>query len=229
MIGIICAMALEANAITDTIENKKIKNISGVDFVSGTIGWRETVVAVCGVGKVFAAICAEAMILEYHPDVIINSGVAGSLCRSIKIGDIVIAESVVQHDMDTSPLGDPKGLISGINIINIPCDKAVAEYLKNCCDSLGIKNFGGVIATGDVFMSNEENKKEVADRFNAKACEMEGASVGQVCYVNKVPFCVLRAISDNADDGAEITYETFAAESAKKTHAVIDKFIRNFQ
>ena len=229
MIGIICAMALEANAITDTIENKKIKNISGVDFVSGTIGGRETVVAVCGVGKVFAAICAEAMILEYHPDVIINSGVAGSLCRSIKIGDIVIAESVVQHDMDTSPLGDPKGLISGINIINIPCDKAVAEYLKNCCDSLGIKNFGGVIATGDVFMSNEENKKEVADRFNAKACEMEGASVGQVCYVNKVPFCVLRAISDNADDGAEITYETFAAESAKKTHTVIDKFIRNFQ
>ncbi len=229
MIGIICAMALEANAITDTIENKKIKNISGVDFVSGTIGGRETVVAVCGVGKVFAAICAEAMILEYHPDVIINSGVAGSLCRSIKIGDIVIAESVVQHDMDTSPLGDPKGLISGINIINIPCDKAVAEYLKNCCDSLGIKNFGGVIATGDVFMSNEENKKEVADRFNAKACEMEGASVGQVCYVNKVPFCVLRAISDNADDGAETTYETFAAESAKKTHAVIDKFIRNFQ
>ena len=229
MIGIICAMALEANAITDTIENKKIKNISGVDFVSGTIGWRETVVAVCGVGKVFAAICAEAMILEYHPDVIINSGVAGSLCRSIKLGDIVIAESVVQHDMDTSPLGDPKGLISGINIINIPCDKAVAEYLKNCCDSLGIKNFGGVIATGDVFMSNEENKKEVADRFNAKACEMEGASVGQVCYVNKVPFCVLRAISDNADDGAETTYETFAAESAKKTHAVIDKFIRNFQ
>ncbi len=229
MIGIICAMALEANAITDTIENRKIKNISGVDFVSGTIGGRETVVAVCGVGKVFAAICAEAMILEYHPDVIINSGVAGSLCRSIKIGDIVIAESVVQHDMDTSPLGDPKGLISGINIINIPCDKAVAEYLKNCCDSLGIKNFGGVIATGDVFMSNEENKKEVADRFNAKACEMEGASVGQVCYVNKVPFCVLRAISDNADDGAEITYETFAAESAKKTHAVIDKFIRNFQ
>ena len=216
MIGIICAMALEANAITDTIENRKIKNISGVDFVSGTIGGRETVVAVCGVGKVFAAICAEAMILEYHPDVIINSGVAGSLCRSIKIGDIVIAESVVQHDMDTSPLGDPKGLISGINIINIPCDKAVAEYLKNCCDSLGIKNFGGVIATGDVFMSNEENKKEVADRFNAKACEMEGASVGQVCYVNKVPFCVLRAISDNADDGAEITYETFAAESAKK-------------
>ena len=229
MIGIICAMALEANAITDTIENKKIKNISGVDFVSGTIGGRETVVAVCGVGKVFAAICAEAMILEYHPDVIINSGVAGSLCRSIKLGDIVIAESVVQHDMDTSPLGDPKGLISGINIINIPCDKAVAEYLKNCCDSLGIKNFGGVIATGDVFMSNEENKKEVADRFNAKACEMEGASVGQVCYVNKVPFCVLRAISDNADDGAETTYETFAAESAKKTHAVIDKFIRNFQ
>lgn len=229
MIGIICAMALEANAITDTIENRKIKNISGVDFVSGTIGGRETVVAVCGVGKVFAAICAEAMILEYHPDAIINSGVAGSLCRSIKIGDIVIAESVVQHDMDTSPLGDPKGLISGINIINIPCDKAVAEYLKNCCDSLGIKNFGGVIATGDVFMSNEENKKEVADRFNAKACEMEGASVGQVCYVNKVPFCVLRAISDNADDGAEITYETFAAESAKKTHAVIDKFIRNFQ
>lgn len=229
MIGIICAMALEANAIIDTIDNKQVTKISGVDFVSGTIGDREAVVAVCGVGKVFAAICTEAMILEFAPDIIINSGVAGSLNRDIKIGDIVIAESVVQHDMDTSPLGDPKGFISGINIINIPCDKDAAEYLKDCCDSLNIKNFRGVVATGDVFMSSEKNKKEVADRFDAKACEMEGASVGQVCYVNKVPFCVLRAISDNADDGAEMTYEKFAAESAKKTHAVIDKFIRNFQ
>lgn len=229
MVGIICAMALEANAIKDTIENKKITSVSGVDFTSGTIGGKEVVVAVCGVGKVFAAICTEAMILEFHPDVVINSGVAGSLCRDIKISDIVIAESVVQHDMDTSPLGDPKGLISGINIINIPCAETVAKNLKNCCDTLGIKNFSGVIATGDVFMSNNEHKKEIADRFNAKACEMEGAAVGHVCYVNKVPFCVLRAISDNADDGAEMTYETFAVQAAKNTHAVIDKFIRDFQ
>lgn len=228
MIGIICAMALEANAIKDTIENKKTTTVSGVEFVSGIIGGKEAVVAVCGVGKVFAAICTEAMILEFHPDVIINSGVAGSLCRDIKISDIVVAESVVQHDMDTSPLGDPKGLISGINIINIPCDKVASEKLKNCCDELEIKNFSGVVATGDVFMSDNEHKQEIAGRFNAKACEMEGAAVGHVCYVNKVPFCVLRAISDNADDVAEITYETFAAQAAKNTHAVIDKFIRNF-
>lgn len=229
MLGIICAMALEANAIIETVENPKITKISGVEFTSGTIDGKDVVIAVCGVGKVFAAICTEAMILEFHPDIIINSGVAGSLCRDIKIGDTVIAESVVQHDMDTSPLGDPKGLISGINIINIPCDAQVAKNLAHCCDSLGIKNFSGVIATGDTFMSNDSHKKEIADMFNAKACEMEGGSVGHVCYVNSIPFCVLRAISDNADDGAELTYETFARESAKKTHAVIDKFIRNFQ
>lgn len=228
MLGIICAMALEANAVKETIENKKITTISGVDFTSGTIGGKDVVVAVCGVGKVFAAICAEAMILEFRPDIIINSGVAGSLSRNIKIGDTVIAESVVQHDLDTSPLGDPKGLISGINIINIPCDKTVAANLKKCCDDIGIKNFSGVVATGDVFMSNDAHKAEIAEHFNAKACEMEGASIGHVCYVNQVPFGVLRAISDNADDGAELTYETFATEAAKKTHAVIDKFIREF-
>lgn len=229
MIGIICAMPLEANAIKDTIENKKTVTVSGIDFTSGTVGGKDVVIAVCGVGKVFAAICAEAMILRFHPDIIINSGVAGSLSHNIKIGDIVIAESVVQHDMDTSPLGDPKGLISGINIINIPCNQHVIDYLTECCNALNITYHSGVIATGDIFMSSDKHKKEIANHFNAKACEMEGAAVGHVCYVNNVPFCVIRAISDNADDDAEFTYETFAVNAAKKTHSVIDRFVRNFQ
>ena len=119
MIGIIGAMGVEVLALAELLENKKCEKISGIEYMSGTIYGKDVVLAVCGIGKVFAAICAQTMILKYNPDVIINTGVAGTLSDELSIGDIAIADSVVQHDMDTSPLGDPVGMLSDINIIKI--------------------------------------------------------------------------------------------------------------
>ncbi len=219
MIGVIGAMGVEIHTLAELLENKKTETISGIEYMSGKISGRDVVLAVCGVGKVFAAICAQTMILKYNPDVIINSGVAGTLTDKLSIGDIAIAESVVQHDMDTSPLGDPVGLLSGINIIKIPADKKTCEKIKESVKALGINHLVGTIATGDQFLANDDIKSRIVKNFGAIAGEMEGGSIGHVCYVNKKPFCVLRAISDCADGSGAENYLEFlelAAENAVK-------------
>ena len=122
MIGLIGAMEVEITSLRDAITEKVSRTISGVEFVSGKIDGQEVVTAVCGIGKVFAAVCAEAMILSYQPDLIINTGVGGSLSSDLSIGDVAVAKDVVQHDMDTTPLGDPPGYISGLGQVYLPCD-----------------------------------------------------------------------------------------------------------
>lgn len=228
MIGIIGAMQVEIQHLKDSMENVKTVNVSGVDFFLGNINGKEVVAAVCGVGKVFSAICAEAMILKFNPSVIINIGVAGTLSDKLNTTDIAIASSVVHHDLDTSPLGDPIGLISGINIINIDCDKNVVDILKKSVNSLGINNEIGVIASGDQFVSTSERKKFIKDNFNAVACEMEGASIGHVCHVNNVKFGVLRAISDGADEKSHMQYHEFVPVAAKNSFNVIMSFIKDY-
>jgi adenosylhomocysteine nucleosidase len=165
------------------------------------------------------------MILRYQPCLILNSGVAGSLSASLTIGDIAVAESLVQHDMDTSALGDPVGLISGINIVHLPCDEAASARLAKCAASLeGVSVKRGVIASGDQFMSDGEKKRRIADTFGAVACEMEGAAIGQVCYVNAVPCAVMRAISDGGDEAAAMDYPTFAKMAAERAVKAIDRY-----
>ena len=139
MIGIIGAMDIEVESIKSLLTDTKTEAISGVNFVLGKYENVDVVVAKCGVGKVFAALCAEAMILKYNPQMIINVGVAGCLDKNLKIGDIVIADSVVQHDMDTSPLGDPVGMLSDINIIKIPTSEKLYTLLKKCVSDLGFR------------------------------------------------------------------------------------------
>ena len=199
MIGIIAAMNVEMESRCSYIQNPVTETISGITFVSGTLEGSEVVTAVCGIGKVFAAMCAQTMILRYKPDCIVNTGVAGTLTDKLKIGSIAVSSAVVQHDMDTSALGDPIGMISGINKVLLPADQDLCDQLSACATVLGIHTQTGVIASGDQFISSSERKSAIVKTFGAIACEMEGASIGQVCYVNRVPFCVLRAISDSAD------------------------------
>lgn len=225
-VGIIAAMAIEADGIKALMEDTSFETISGIEFVSGRLSGKKAVVAVCGIGKVFAAICTQTMILRYSPDLIINSGVAGTLTEALSVGDIAIARSLVQHDMDTSPLGDPVGLISGINIINLPCDKKYSELLLDCAVQLGANCKVSVIASGDRFMSDSAEKALIAERFGAVACEMEGAAIGQVCYVNAVPCCVMRAISDGGDENAAVDYPVFARMAASRAVEVITYFFK---
>lgn len=228
MIGIIGAMEIEVNALKAKLSNPMSKKISSVEFVSGKLHGKDVVVATCGVGKVFAAITAEAMILEYSPDIIINSGVAGSLSEELGIADIAIANKVCQHDMNTTPLGDPPGLLSGINLVDIPASDRGVQILKNAVETLNIPYKIGEIASGDLFVDTICQKKKIADKFGAIACEMEGASIGQVCYVNGVEFAVLRAISDSLSDESGMEFSEFVKIAAENSINVIDEFIKEY-
>lgn len=222
-IGVIGAMQMEVDNLKAQMKDISIYTYSGVEFVQGTVSGKTIVAAKCGVGKVFAAICTEAMILKFDVDLIINIGVAGTLTSELGILDVAVATNVMQHDMDTSPIGDPRGLISGINMILLPVDEKLADLMCECLVDKGIKYKKGTIATGDQFIATREQKDAIASQFEAIAAEMEGGSIGHVCYVNNIPFMVLRSISDG--DGGETDYATFAEAAAQQSIDVVVEFI----
>ena len=225
MIGIIAAMNVEMESLRSHMENTETDVISGIRFVRGSLEGKEVVTAVCGIGKVFAAMCAQAMIMHYNPEQIINTGVAGTLTDKLDIGSIAVSSAVVQHDMDTSALGDPVGLISGINKIELPADRLLSGKISACAKVMGIRTETGVIASGDQFVASAERKTFIVEKFKAIACEMEGAAIGQVCYVNKVPFCVLRAISDSADGSSHMDYPVFVKMAAEQSVKLMRRFL----
>jgi len=227
-IGIIGAMEIEVAELRESMENISQEEISNVIYYQGKIHGKDVVVAKSGVGKVHAAVCAQTMILKYSPDVIINIGVAGSLNSKLDIGDLVISDFVVEHDIDTSALGDPVGLISGIDIIKIPSANHVIEMIKNAATAIKNTNtFVGTIASGDQFICSTEGKNYIVDNFDALCTEMEGAAIGHVCYLNKVDFCIVRAISDKADGSAHMDFPAFVKVAAKKSSELINNYIKN--
>ena len=220
-IGIIGAMAVEVESLKAKVESKTVETVSRIEFVSGILCGKEVVIAQCGIGKVFAAICTEAMIVRYGVDAVINTGVAGTLSENIGILDLAISDAVVQHDMDTSPLGDPVGLLSGINIVKLPAADWLVDKISAAADKMGIRHERGVIASGDQFISNADKKKYIKSEFGAIACEMEGGSVGHVCYVNGVDFAVIRSISDNASGEANMEYPEMVKRAAAQSEALV--------
>lgn len=224
-IGIIAAMDSEIAAIKDAMLDKTVETVSGIEFVKGILQGKNAVVAKCGIGKVFAAVCAQTMILKYAPELVLNTGVGGTLTDKLNIGDIAVAADVVQHDMDTSPLGDPVGLVSGINVVYFPADEVAVKLISDSARELGINSEKGTVASGDQFIASREQKERIKSSFNAIACEMEGAAIGHVCYINKVPFAVIRAISDSADDSSHMDYGEFLKLAAERSFNVVMKFI----
>lgn len=225
MIGIIGAMEPEVQAIIELVENKKEKKIGSLIFNEGTINGKDVVVCQCGIGKVFAAMATEAMILNYKLEYILNVGVAGALSDKLDVASIAISSGLVQHDMDTSPLGDPVGMISGIKIVEMKVDKNVVDKVIKAVEKCGLKYEIGIIASGDQFVNSEEKKKYIRGTFGAIACEMEGAAVAQVAYVNEVPFCVIRAISDKADGSSHVAYTEFLKVAIENSKKVIKELI----
>lgn len=215
-IGIICAMKSEAEKLIAAMTEAEMREIGSMTFHTGKIGKKEVVLAVCGIGKVFAAMCAQTMILSFAPDCLINSGVAGSLTDALEILDIAVAESLVQHDMDTSPLGDPVGMISGINVVELPADKELAEEICRVAGSLGFTTKKGKIASGDQFIALPAQKTRIKEQFDPIACEMEGAAIAQVAFVNRIPFACIRAISDSYSGKNEMDFVKFATSAADR-------------
>lgn len=222
MIGIICAMKIEAEGIISEMTNKEVAVISGIEYTMGTLYGKDIVVAVCGVGKVFAAACAQTMILKFAPSEVINVGVAGSLVPDLKVFDVAVATDLCQHDMDTSAIGDPVGLISGVNMIKFPASNSINDTIIACLEKSGLNYKKGTIASGDLFVAEREKKNWIKDTFDAIACEMEGGSVAQICYINGVDFAVLRAISD--EEGGD--YAVFARKAAENSARIIKEYIK---
>lgn len=227
MIGIIGAMKIEVDSIKTMMKNTTTKVISGIEFVQGSIHEHEVVVAQCGIGKVFAGICAQTMILQFPVTEIINIGIAGTLCDELGLLDIAISNAVVEHDMDTSPLGDPVGLISGINLVELPACERLIQKIKKIATNMECHFVCGVIASGDQFIGDPAKKSYIRKTFNAIACEMEGAAIGQVCYVNNIDFVIIRTISDNADETAgAMEYPTLCREAAKQSQKLIEAYLQ---
>ncbi|MFI3326628.1 MAG: 5'-methylthioadenosine/adenosylhomocysteine nucleosidase [Clostridia bacterium] len=228
MIGIIGAMDIEVDGIIEKMTDIEKRSISCVDFYKGKIGETDVVIAKAGIGKVNAALCTQTMILTYNPSLVINSGIAGGIGDNVCIGDLVVGVSCVQYDHDTTAIGDPLGTIftNKGNLINFPCDEnysnIFAEIAKDIYDGTIHK---GVVASGDQFLADGKKCLFLNEHFSAIAGEMEGASVCQVCYLNDVPFVVLRSISDNANHSETVDYLTFAKSSAVKLTVLLTKVL----
>lgn len=231
MIGIICAMQIEADGIIALCENVKTTTHAKMKFTLGTLHGKDVCIVVCGVGKVNAAMCALMLIEKYKPNLVLNSGVAGSLSPIVGIGDIVVATKSVEHDMNGTALGDKQGEITfpDGNMMFFECDKQASTLLAAICKEIpDTKVAQGIIASGDIFVSDRKQRFKINDRFGALACEMEGAAIGHVCVRCEVPYGIIRAISDDLDENKGMDFVKFCELASKKTVAAVSGFVKAY-
>lgn len=226
MIGLIGAMAVEVEALEGKLENRKETRIGMDTFVSGRLFGQDAVLAVCGPGKVNAAVCTQKMITAFSPEWVLNLGVAGAGADGVKIGDLVIATAAVQHDADTSALGDPVGMVSKVNLVTLPCDETLRQRLAAAAKQAGLTVHEGIIATGDQFIHDGETRARIHRLFDALAVEMEGGAVAHACLLNGVRCGVIRSISDQADGQSDMDYPTFMALAAAHSQQVVENLLR---
>lgn len=211
MIGIIGAMEEEVAALKATMKVEEVLEKASMTFVKGSLCGKDVVVVRSGIGKVNAGICAQILIDMFGVDALINTGVAGSLDGAIDIGDIVISTDAVQHDMDASTFGDPVGQIPRLDTFSFPADERLVQAAKLANEEVNtdIHTFTGRVVSGDQFIAGEEKKNYLIRTFDGKCAEMEGAAIAQTAYLNNIPYVIIRAISDKADNSAVMDYPTF--------------------
>ena len=211
MLGIIGAMTEEVLHLKEAMEDVEIRTIATMDFYQGRLKGLDVVVVRSGIGKVNAAICTQILIYQYNVRRIINTGIAGSLRSSIDIGDIVLSRDAMQHDMDATGFGYKVGQIPQMEESVFKGDRNMIYMADMCCRKV-IPQVGvhvGRIVSGDQFVSDQAKKAWIVKNFQACCTEMEGASIAQTAYLNNIPFLIVRAISDKADDSAEMDYAEF--------------------
>ena len=229
-IGIIGAMEEEVTLLKESMNVVTTKNVIGCDFFVGSVeGSSHNIVLVrSGIGKVNAALCAQVLIDIFAVDSVINVGVAGAIDRTLKVGDIVISSDAIQHDFDTSALGDEPGYISRMDTSIFAADINLIDAATDAVEELGLVPNIGRIASGDQFIADLDSKHRIQTLFNPLCCEMEGAAIAQVCYFNHIPFLIVRAISDKADDSASMDYPTFEAQAIRHSVNLMAEMLRCF-
>ena len=215
MIGIIGAMEEEITNLKSHMEVFDVQTIAGMSFFKGAVKGTELVLVRSGIGKVNAGICTQILASVFNVDTVINTGIAGSLNAAIDIGDIVVSTSLVQYDVDARKFGYKLGEIPRMNIIEFPADKELTDKTESVFAALdlGVKLYKGMIATGDKFVSEDSLKAEIVNNFHAYCVEMEGAAIAQAAMLNNMKCVVIRAISDKADNSANVDYRTFEAKA----------------
>ena len=213
-IAILGAMIEEIEPLLSHMDNIKEVNYANNIFYEASFKGKDVVVAYSKIGKVFSSLTATLLIEKFRCDKLLFSGVAGAVSSDLKIGDLVIADGLCQHDLDITAFGHPHGYVPEGEVC-IPTDVRLREIAKDIAKTKSIELKEGIIATGDQFVACSDRKNWVKDTFNAHALEMEGASVAVVCNALNIPFFILRAISDTADGSADIDFDTFLASSAK--------------
>jgi len=216
-LGIIGAMAVEVELLKEKMENLTVKNHAGMEFYDGVLAGMPAVVVQCGVGKVNAAMCAQVLCSVFGVTHLVNTGIAGSLCADLDIGDLVVSRDAMYHDFDCVHFGYEFGKVPGMDVTAFPADEAMIGYARAAAEAVNPGHSRvGRVASGDLFVAEKSAKERIIERTNAICTEMEGAAIAQTAYRNNVPFVILRAISDKADDSAEMDYPTFEAIAAHR-------------
>jgi adenosylhomocysteine nucleosidase len=220
-LGIIGAMDVEVATLKAKMENVTAATHAGSVYFEGILEGTPAVVVQCGVGKVNAALCAQILCSVYGVTAIVNTGIAGSLCAELDIGDLVVSRDAMYHDFDCVHFGYEMGKVPGMDVVAFPADAKMMELAFAAAEAINPGHTKiGRVASGDLFVAAKPAKEAIITKTGALCTEMEGAAIAHTAYRNGVPFVILRAISDKADDSAEMDYPTFEAIAAARCAAV---------
>lgn len=228
MLGIIGAMDEEVAKIKEQMENVTVMTRAAMDFYKGTLGGKDVVVVRSGIGKVNAAMCTQILVDSYQVDAVINTGIAGSLNAKIDIGDIVLSTDTLEHDMDAVAFGYEVGQIPRMDTLSFKADEKLRALAKKVCEEVNpdVAVFEGRVVSGDQFISDKKKKEWLVETFEGYCTEMEGAAIAHAAYLNEIPFLIVRAISDKADDSASVDYPTFEAKAIEHSVKLLLEFCK---
>lgn len=228
-IGIIGAMEEEVAKLKENMQIQETSVIAGMEFCQGICEAQNVVIVRSGIGKVNAAVCTQILCDVFKVNAIINTGVAGSLKNEINIGDIVLSEDALQHDMDATGFGYDPGVIPRMEESVFKGDETLLKLAQKVCQEVNpdIQVFRGRVVSGDQFISDHDVKQRIVNSFGGFCTEMEGAAIAQTAWLNKVPYLVIRAISDKADGSAEMDYSEFEMKAIEHTVRLMTGMLRN--
>jgi len=228
-IGIIGAMDVEVARLTAAMTKEREMERAGMHFCEGRIGGTEAVVVRCGIGKVNAGLCVQILCDLFGVTHVINTGIAGSLDEEINIGDIVVSIDAMYHDMDVTGLGYEPGQVPQLKVLAFPADKMLREAAVKACQEAApeIGVFEGRVVSGDQFICERGRKDEIAKTFGGLCTEMEGAAIAQAAYINGIPFVIVRAISDKADESVHVSYAEFEAKAAEHCASIVEHMVKS--
>ena len=226
-IGIIGAMELEVEELKSKMTLSNIRKRAGMEFFEGTLNGAEAVIVRSGVGKVNAAVCVQILADDFQVTHIINTGVAGSLNAKLDIGDILISRDALYHDVDAVIFGYQPGEIPQLGIREFPADERLALLAKASCERVnpGLHAVIGRVVSGDQFISKKEVKDRLISEFQGDCAEMEGAAIAHSAFLNHIPFVIIRAISDKADDSAQVEYPVFEKAAARHSARLVEDML----